>query len=199
MKILLMTLLCGLLVACGGSDPNDGGDGGADADSDTDTDSDSDTDGDTCENPEVAQDGTSLFWQRCPVGQCVVDDVCIWPNDQDAGAADAITFEWIEAQDACEDPYRIPTIHEMADLLGNCDDIVVDENTPAPCTPCPDSPDCDGIFPEIDNYADLAWENVHWSSTEMNVSNAWRANFKTGMLDPFSMTSKGTVICVREE
>ena len=204
MKAYLLVMVGILLAAgCGYSDSNFD----TDASTDTDTDSDSDTDGDTdsdsdsddCPNPEVEQESAALFWLRCPVGQCLVDDVCQWPGDADAGTAEAVTFEWAEAQDACLDPYRLPTIQEISGLLGNCDDLVVEENTPCHCDPCPDSGDCDSIYPEIAENPDMAWENLHWSSTEMNVSNAWRANFKTGVLDPFSMTTSTTVICVRDE
>lgn len=202
MKAYLL-LAIGLMLAagCGDSDAEFDEDASTDTDTDTDSDSDgdSDSDSDGCSNPEVEQEGTSLFWLRCPVGQCLVDGQCQWPGDGDAGTAEAVTYEWEEAKTACPDPYRLPTIQEIAGLLGNCDDLVVDENTPCHCDPCPDSGDCDAIYPEIADNPEMAWENLHWSSTEMNVSNAWRANLKTGVLDPFSMTTSTTVICVREE
>jgi hypothetical protein len=185
-------------VGCGG-DSNDVADAATDADTDTDSDTDSDSDGDACDNPEVQQDGTSLFWLRCPIGQCLVDDVCQWAADQDAGAGEAEKYSWEDAAAVCPDPYRLPTVHELGGLLGGCDDFLVDENTPVQCDACPDSAACAAIYPEIAANGNLAWENLHWSSTEMNVTNAWRANFKSGILEPFSMSTDATVVCLREE
>jgi hypothetical protein len=182
------------LAACGTADPG-GGDGGADTDTDTDTDADAGSDGGDgdCENPEIHDDGTGLYWLQCLAGQCLVDGACAWEGGE------AVGLSYDEAAAACPGGYRLPTIDEIMGLLGNCDTIDTGVDGTGFCDPCPTSAACNAVYPGVDALGSYSYEIIHWSSTELNSSTVWWSNFKTGLIEAKIKDMNGTAVCVRGE
>ncbi len=179
------------LAACGSGDPTSG-DGGTDTDSDADGGPDGGGD-DDCPNPETLDEGTGLYWLQCLAGQCLVDDACAW----EGGEVVALDFD--EASVACPDGYRLPTIEEIMGLLGNCEEIDLVVNEPGFCDGCSASAACDAIYPGMDAVDPYSYDVLHWSSTAMNDSRVWWANFQSGLIEARLKDTNGAAVCVRSE
>jgi hypothetical protein len=81
---------------------------------------------------EAYHHGTDLVWLRCPVGMT-------WDSVDCAGSPLDLAYE--DAVLGCSDidpAYRLPTLSELGNLLGNCSD----EAEEARCRPCADSIGC---------------------------------------------------------
>jgi hypothetical protein len=184
------------VAACGGDDPaggDAGTDGGADGSSDADGDSDADTD-EACA-PEVFDDGTNLYWLQCLAGQCWDGAACAWED-----GVDPVSLTFAEASEACPSGYRLPAIDELMGLMDDCTiDLSVDE--PGTCTPCQDSDTCNAIFPGIGDLPITSIEIIHWSSTDLETSDAraWWMNFQSGVVESrLKEMPGGTAVCVRD-
>lgn len=192
----LLTCFCAVfwVSACGDADPVDG-DGGTDADTDTDTDADAGEDGgeSDCENPEHFNEGTGIYWLQCLAGQCLVDDACVWEGGE------AVSFDYAEAAAACPSGTRLPTMDELMGLLGTCDAIDFGTNMTGFCSTCSGSTAYDAIYPGTEELDLMSPEAVHWSSTALNDSKMWRANFLTGLVDATLKEMNATGVCVRSE
>ncbi|MBW2461012.1 MAG: hypothetical protein JRH11_05160 [Deltaproteobacteria bacterium] len=81
---------------------------------------------------EAYHEGTDLVWLRCPVGMT-------WDGVACAGVPADLTFD--DAIRGCSDSdpaYRLPTLSELALLLGSCSEV----GEAARCQPCADSEGC---------------------------------------------------------
>lgn len=199
MRSILLALVLGAtataLAACG-DDSESSSDGGTDTDTDTDSDSDSDADTEdpNCPNPGIEQEGAGLIWQQCLAGQCFEENP---ESGVEECMGDALELEWAEAQDSCYNGWRLPTRDELMALLGNCDDIDTD-NDEVSCDSCPDSSVCDSMFPGIEDLPIVSRLHLHWSSDEIDETNAWFARFQVGVVKKDSKAKKYTLHCVRE-
>ncbi len=84
---------------------------------------------------------TNLYWQRCAVGSS-------WDGVGCIGAAEEL--DWDGAVDACAalgPGYRLPTLDEMALLLGECS-----EGGAARCAPCEASGECSSVLADPDGF-----------------------------------------------
>ncbi len=140
-------------------------DSDGDADADSDADSDSDTDGDCDATAEVQQSGSSLYWLRCPVGQC-------WTGAACSGAATDADRD--DPASICPAGYELPTREQYEALLGggcdkqNPDDVWNCTNS------CEESTVCNDMF-----GADTG---DYWTSTTLSggMSGRWVVYFDIG-------------------
>jgi hypothetical protein len=201
-RIAMITALLGLalvLPAC--EDDDDGAattdadtvsdsdsDSDSDADSDSDTDADSDADGDTDTGSTSAEDGiaqpdSDLIWMRCPLGGLWDGAACQWTCSW---------MTWPEALVACPDGWRLPTLQEFIDLLGDCDADVLAGNW-GYCNSCSQSPACASMFSPT--------TGLFWSATEHDTDDAWVAdwydNAPLGNLYYSGKSGDAYVRCVR--
>ncbi|HUT77102.1 MAG TPA: hypothetical protein VM285_05415 [Polyangia bacterium] len=190
--LLALAALALLLVACGDdSGTTDGGpDASTDADSDGDSDGDGDTDNPECPSPQTSQEEAGLSWRRCLAGEC-------WDDEAGECAGDALEVTWDEAEDACPEPFRLPTHEELIGLLGDC--VENADTSTWICSTCFDSPFCDSAFPGVEDLPDLSRLHLHWAADEFSGTEGWSARFKDGTVKPDTKTKKFTAACVRDE
>jgi hypothetical protein len=131
---------------------------------------------------EVLQPGTGLFWMRCPVGQQ-------WDGQKCIGEVAEIRFA--DRKSACPDGYRLPTIFELVELLGKCDEYLNPRmGAMGYCQKCIESQQCARLFGD-----DRHW---YWSSSDHgNGTYAWGAGFGNGsVIIPFDVDT-GFARCLR--
>lgn len=86
-------------------------------------------------------ESSGLLWQRCAIG-------AQWDGAGCVGEAESLN--WAASVDACSamgPGYRLPSLRELGDLLGECS-----EGGVARCAPCAESAECSRIFSDRESY-----------------------------------------------
>jgi hypothetical protein len=176
------------------ADADDDVDTDADSDSDSDVDIDADADSDDDCSPEIQQPGTNLIWQRCPLGQT-------WKGSPCSCTGSAAEMNWCRTMggdfpcptrlvgpDVCNQEfgslYRLPTMEEFENLLGNC---TQEESFTVNCDACRRSNDC---FVMLGDDRGVYWVWVAYGPV-------WAAEFVSGDIFSDNKNSPNNVRCVR--
>jgi hypothetical protein len=151
----------------GGSTIPDAGDGGADTDTDTETETDL-----SCGVDEIEQPLTDLCWLRCPIGQS-------WDEEGGYCSGTALQKDFDGAIAACTllegGEYETPSRQQYVDLLGDCEQVVLDGEEGL-CDACnAENSDCEEMFGE---YGDF---HTYWTGTDA-APGPWTAGFQTGQV-----------------
>ena len=110
---------------------------------------------------------TNLYWQRCAVGSSWDGEGCL---------GDAEQLDWSGAVDACDAAgpgYRLPTLDELALLLGEC----TEGSGAARCAPCAASGECSAVL------VDSAFYGWTWTGDQTDESaGAFVVNLRDGVI-----------------
>jgi len=160
----------------------------ADTDADTDSDGDTDADADPCGSAfQIHQPGTNLCWHRCPYYQ-------EWNGTACEGEVRLLSIGSNPSYTWCQQLYgstnwRLPTLQEVAVLLDNCDDNVLN-NQVGTCNSCDTSTTCSNMFGNDGN--------IYWTSTIPSITTYLIVDFSTGQVTKASTASQHVMRCVRD-
>ncbi len=122
---------------------------------------------------DIQQPGSTLRWSACPVGQTKRDRCDGVPSQ----------YSWDDAQKACPDGYRVPTLDEFKILLG-CSAVLKDR-----CNACRESASCSAVFGDANGY--------FWTSSASETDDAWVVGLRSGSAARISKTATRYVRCIR--